>query len=104
MPTKTTTPELIDLDELLHGSPSWKQVVDFWKDPNCEWYEESYLIEAIKKFLRTEEQRRELFELDLSIEDCMNGRYTTKQSKRVRKIYKEWNKKLGFKAFQDEAW
>jgi hypothetical protein len=47
---------MIELDELLTGNPTWEQVADFWK--NGEFYEEHYLVEAIKKHLRTPEHRQ----------------------------------------------
>lgn len=87
----------IDLDALLNGEPTWDEVVAFFKaDDFCE---ESYLVDAIKKHLRTEEQRKTLFDLDLSIEDCLNGRYTDQQGKVIHAIYQQWNDKLGFKHF-----
>lgn len=88
---------MIDLDYLLYGTPSWKEIVSFFEDDN--WTGEEYLIQAIKKFLRTEEDRKQLFELDLSIEDILNCRYTQEQEEKVNSIYSRWNEKLGFKCF-----
>lgn len=93
-------PVTVDLDELLHGNPTWQQVVDYWRYKQ-DFYEESYLVQAIKKFLRTDEQKKILFDLDLSIEDCLNGRYTQKEYPKVMKIFKEWNEKLGYKEFSE---
>jgi hypothetical protein len=92
--------ELVDLDGLLYGDPTWEQVVAFWKEDG-DFCEEKYLVEAIKKYLRTEEQRKRLFEVDISIEEMLNGRYqgTARNCKVVQGIYDEWNAKLGFKAF-----
>lgn len=87
----------IDLNDLLYGKPEWADVVDFFQ--NGEFCEDQYLVEAIKKFLRTEEDRQLLFKLDLSLEDCMNGRYGADKEQEVKKMYAGWNKKLGFKAF-----
>ena len=98
MPHYKTNKPTIDLDELLHGNPSWEDVADFWQN-NGEFYEESYLVEAIKKYLRTDDHRKTLGELDLSIEDLLNGRYNYKQHKKVDKIFDDWNQKLGFIAF-----
>ena len=89
---------MIDLDGLLFGNPRWEEVVEFWKDDG-EFCEERYLVDAIKKHLRTEDQRRRMFNLDVSIEDMLNGRYTGDKSDAVRAIFDEWNAKLGFKAF-----
>ena len=42
-----------------------------------------------------------LFKHDLSIEDTLNGRYGGKKGEEaaVEKMYKVWNKKLGFTHF-----
>ena len=90
---------MIDLDELLFGTPTWEQVVAFWK--NGEFCEEHYLIEAIEKHLLTEEQRKQMFDSRLTIEKILNGRYvgTPEVSRVVFDIFDEWNAKLGFKAF-----
>ena len=88
----------IDLDELLHGKPSWDEVAAFFK--NGEFYEEGYLTSAIKKHLLTEEQRQKLFDCGLSIEDCLNGRYTGENYTSIMSVYDEWNEKLGFQNFK----
>jgi hypothetical protein len=88
----------IDLEELLHGNPSWDKVSEFWKDG--EFHEEHYLVAAIKKHLRTDEQRKALAEADISIEDMLNGRVANEAAMFViDNIFNEWNAKLGHKAF-----
>lgn len=87
----------ICLDELLTGKPTWAQVVEFWKEG--EFFEEKYTVEAIKKFLRTEEDRKIMYEFDFSIEEMLNGRIYPNQDKAVHDMFKRWNEKLGFKAF-----
>ncbi len=87
----------MELDELLSGQPSWEWVVSFFKEG--EFCQERYLVTAIKKHLLTEEQRKKLFELNLSIEECLNGGYTGDQEDSVRSIYNEWNQKLGLHYF-----
>lgn len=89
---------MIELDELLTGTPTWEQVVEFWRDDG-EFCGEQYLVMAIKKWLRTEEQRQQMADMDMSIEEMLNGRYDGKFYDSVQKIYDEWNTKLGFKAF-----
>ena len=89
---------MIDLDELLNGTPSWEEVVEFWKD-NGEFSEECYLVSAIEKWLLTEDQRKTLFEANISIEKMLNGRYQMQQEGLVRRLYETWNAKLGFQAF-----
>jgi len=70
-----------------------------WEE-ECGYNEaEHYLVSAIKKHLLTEEQRKELFEYNLSIEDILNGRYTGDEEPVVLKMYKDWNEKLGWKEF-----
>ena len=90
---------LIELDELLNGAPLWKSVVNFWK--SGEFYEEHYLVEAIEKWLLTDEQRQSILDAGLTIEKMLNGRYNGNQKGLVYGIYNEWNNKLGFKAFGD---
>lgn len=91
---------MIDLDALLHGTPTWDQVVEFWKDDG-EFCGEEYLVPAIEKHLLTEDQRKRMFDAHLSIEKMLNGRYYGRQAPVVQAIYDEWNAKLGFKAFGD---
>ena len=88
---------MIELHTLLHDDPPWEDVVFFFKDG--EFYKEHFFVAAIKKHLLTEEQRKKLFDLNLSIEECLNGRYTGDQEEAVYSLYKEWNEKLGFKYF-----
>ena len=88
---------MINLDTLLYGNPSWAEVVEYFKDG--EFYEESYLVEAIKQHLRTPDDKKQLYDADLSIEDCLNGRYGGGQEGVVNGILKGWNEKLGFKQF-----
>ena len=90
--------EMIDLDELLNGTPTWEQVVEFWKDDG-DFCGEEYLVQAIEKHLLTEDQRKVMFHYRLSIEKMLNGRYLSSISPVVEKIYGEWNAKLGFKSF-----
>jgi hypothetical protein len=91
---------MIDLEELLNGTPTWEQVVEFWKDDG-EFCKEYYLVEAIEKWLLTEEQRKIMFDNRLSIEKMLNGRYpcSDEMYKVVHGIYDAWNAKLGFKKF-----
>ena len=86
---------MIDLDELLTGTPDWSSVVYFWQ--YGEFDNESYLVEAIERYLLTEDQRKLMFDARLSIEKILNGRYS--DSSVVDVIVAEWNAKLGFKAF-----
>ena len=88
---------MIELDELLHDQPSWEEVAAFFKEG--EFCEEAYLVSAIKKHLMTEEQRKKLFDLNLSIEECLNGRYAMQDTAAVKALYREWNTKLGFHHF-----
>lgn len=86
---------LIELDELLNGSPQWEEVCYFFE--NGEFYEEYYLVEAIERWLLTEEQRKQMYDNKISIEKMLNGRCANPQI--VQAIYKEWNDKLGDKHF-----
>lgn len=91
----------IELDTLLYDQPkpaTWAEVLDFFK--NGEFCQEHYLVAAIKKHLRTQEQKQILFDLDFSIEDMLNGRVPGEANgNSVQAIYAEWNAKLGFHHF-----
>lgn len=91
---------MIELDELLNETPTWEQVVEFWRDDG-EFGEEHYLVNAIERWLLTEEQRKLMFDHRLSIEKMLNGRYagTKENVKAVSGIFEAWNIKLGFIAF-----
>ncbi len=70
-----------------------------WEE-ECGFHDkEEYLVAAIKRCLRTDEQRQLLYTADLSIEDLLNGRYSIQYSVMVQHIFDEWNKKLGWKEF-----
>jgi hypothetical protein len=88
---------MLDLDGLLFGTPTWDEVVEFWRDG--EFCEERYLVEAIERHLLTEDQRKRMFDARLSIEKMLNGRYPSDQSPVVQAFFDEWNTKLGFKTF-----
>jgi hypothetical protein len=61
--------------------------------------DESYLVAAIKKHLRTSAQKIWLDDHDISIEDLLNGRVEGDLMNEVRDIFDDWNKKLGFHSF-----
>lgn len=91
-------PQTIELDELLHGNPSWDQVVQFWRFG--EFHEEHYSVAAIEKHLLTEEQRRGIFDRRLSIEKMLNARVEGEDNQRfVESVYHAWNVKLGYYMF-----
>lgn len=88
----------IDLDELLNGTPTPEEVKDFFI--NEEFDEEHYLVAAIKKHLRSEEDREGLYHRDISIEDCLNGRVAGEEPQLfVDQMFGRWNEKLGHKVF-----
>jgi hypothetical protein len=88
----------IGLDELLSGHPSWDQVVDFWI--NGEFYEERYLIEAIRKYLLTGDQYDELRKRNMSVEDILNGRIEGVENINYKyEIFRQWNRELGIDVF-----
>lgn len=89
--------QTISLDALLHGTPTKEQVQNFFK--NGEFCSEEYLVSAIKKHLQTDAHRQQLNARDLSIEDCMNGRFGGDEELTVLNIFHDWNEWLGFKHF-----
>ena len=90
---------MIELDELLTGTPTMEQVAEFWK--NGELHDERYLVHAIEKRLLTEDQRLALFNARISIEKILNGEYEYNGTNEVlvSNIFSAWNTKLGFRAF-----
>ena len=87
---------MIDLDFILNGTPTLQQVREFWRDG--EFFEEHYLVTAIRRHLLTEDQRTEMHERRVSIEDALNGRAEGDMAW-MDAIYEAWNKKLGFHSF-----
>lgn len=94
------------------GYVSLKQLADE-KRKSClipfteeEWYlwelssEEEYVVPLIKKYLRTPEQRATMNELDISIEDMLNGRVEGEAAQAfVAETFTAWNAKIGYKQF-----
>lgn len=62
--------------------------------------EEHYLVSAIKKYLLKPNQRQQMFQLDLSIEDILNGRTTGEHQPFIEELFKDWNSSLGFACFR----
>lgn len=87
----------IDLEDVLHGNPTWVDVVEYFVEG--EWFEERYHAQAAKRWLLTPAQKQTLDALGLSIEDCLRGNYGEVEEDDVRTIYDEWNHKLGYKVF-----
>lgn len=86
---------MIDLDELLYGNPVWSEVVKFFKEGAFD--EEHHEVAAIKRHLRTPEQKSWMHDNDISIEDMLNGRVEGFEAQRdTHVIFGEWNGKLGF--------
>lgn len=79
----------------MNTSPLTKEI---WRELTSQ--SEEALVRAIKKYLRTENQRDWLHDHDLTIEDLLNGRYPIKIGDEVERLfYRQWNTKLGWKAF-----
>lgn len=75
---------------------SWTR--ESWSDASGCGQEEAYLVAAIKKHLLTAPQRRRLYELDLTIEDLLNGRVEGDQSV-YTEMFSPWNDTLGWREF-----
>tara|TARA_R110000824_G_scaffold139758_2_gene305137 strand:+ start:452 stop:727 length:276 start_codon:yes stop_codon:yes gene_type:complete len=89
---------MIELDELLGGTPSMSEVGEFFAEGDfCGEYR---MVAAIKKHLLTETQDRDLSDAGITIEDALNGRIgDSTHDVIVDGMYDDWNKKLGRKAF-----
>jgi hypothetical protein len=60
---------------------------------------EEYLVAAIKRYLRDDADKAELYRLDLSIEDVLNGRYGAEDEPHIITMFEKWNAKIGQKVF-----
>ncbi len=60
---------------------------------------EENTVELIKKYLQTEQDRKAMYDEDMSIYDMLNGRYNEEQEIVVLEIFERWNQKLGTKTF-----
>ncbi len=90
---------MVDLEEILHGNATLAHVSAFFK-AGGEFHQETYLVQVIKKHLRTEDQRKLMFEHDFTIEDMLNGRVEGEEADaEVDPIFADWNAKLGHHAF-----
>lgn len=70
-----------------------------WEEACCGYQDECYLVAAIRKHLLSDKQRYALFVLNLTVEDCLNGRYPPEDALVVSTIYKQWNAILGWREF-----
>lgn len=57
--------------------------------------DERYQVRRIKAHLLTDDQRKKLFELNLSIEEMLNGEFSGKEEDQVHLIFNDWNVRLG---------
>lgn len=73
----------------------WSSVVDLFQ----EELEEYQTINAIKSYLLTKEQDHLIRINHLSIEDMLNGRFTSDKSELVMSILNQWNQVLGWNKF-----
>ena len=89
---------LVDLGELIGFKCDMGKAKKFFL---CgQFDEEYYLVEAIEMYLLTEEQRKRMFDANLTIEKILNGRFVSSDvGNVVQNILDEWNAKLGWKHF-----
>ena len=67
-----------------------------WQELVIDGY---FLVFAIKKYLLTPEQKKQLNDLDYSIENVLNGQTDDKDKDFILNLFNSWNKTLGFKEF-----
>ena len=60
---------------------------------------EEQLVNAIRAHLMSIDQRYQLFELNISVEDILNGRIEGGNPEEVTSILTRWNQELGFRCF-----
>jgi hypothetical protein len=80
----------------LNGTPTREQVSEWFRETSDD---EHWVVEAIKKHLRTDEQKLAIALADFSIEDMLNGRVPG-NSELVAAIFADWNAKLGCQHFR----
>jgi len=63
---------------------------------------EEHTIDIIKSYLRTEEQRKWMYNQDLSIADILNGRFhgTEATVTIIQSMFNDWNEKIGKRLFR----
>ena len=80
---------------------SWEEIQKFLLEDR-EFHDERYLVRFIKRHLLTEKHQTMLNKYGLSISDCLNGECGEtgqRESTSVEKMFKDWNKKIGFEYF-----
>lgn len=82
------------------GKYDIKDIAEFFE--HGEFHQEWRVVDAIKHYLLSPEQKKWLYKQDLSVEDILNGRYDYKFEKQIIKILKSWNKILGVKHFSED--
>lgn len=56
---------------------------------------EEQLVNFVREYLLTENQRLDLFQYDLTVEDILNGRYDERAENLILyRLFKDWNEKL----------
>lgn len=74
-----------------------------WNDPDVKGareQSEGYLVNQIRAYLLTEEQRAKLHEWNISIEDLLNGRVAGEdQDQKYAYFFDAWNAVVGRKEF-----
>lgn len=85
----SATPSTVTQEELAHVFSS-----------KFEWHDESYLVQAIKKYLRTDRHKQTMNAFDFTIEDMLNGRIEGHNAQAAaERIFEDWNAKIGHKHF-----
>jgi hypothetical protein len=78
--------------------PTWTK--ERWEETCGYGEDERYLVNAIRNHLLTEEQRQQLFQRNISIEDILNGRVQGEDSEEFsNRLFSDWNAKLGWREF-----
>lgn len=71
-----------------------------WKEATGYGENEAYLVLAIKQHLLTEDQKRALFDRNVSIEDVLNGRVENDPDGSFENsLFSSWNATLGWREF-----
>lgn len=70
-----------------------------------DFQNEHQFVQAIREHLITQEQKQFLFDNDITIEDCLNGRVSGGEEIRtpIREMYKDWNDKIEHEMFSCES-
>lgn len=91
----------LDLDTVLDGDADLTpDELRYIFSSEFEWSDEEYLVQGIKKYLRTPYHKSVMDHFDFTIEDMLNGRVEgVRAQEEADLIFTDWNTKIGHRYF-----